>query len=92
MALTFEDLRGAMNSLRAEIPGLVAPQIAESITDLRPEVDVTVSAALTELRQQNETTTQRVSVAVDERFQRHLLDSPQSKSVSTAFCALSTTG
>ena len=70
MALTFDDFQGTKNSLRAEIPGLVAPQIAETITGLRSEVDVTVSAAVTELRQQNETTTQRVSVAVDERFQR----------------------
>ena len=69
MAINFNYLQGAMNSLHQEIPGLVAPSIAASITGLRSEIDVTVTAALAEVRQQNETTTQRVSVAVDERFQ-----------------------
>ena len=59
-----------MNSLRQEIPGLVAPNIAASIIGLRSEIDVTVTAVLAEDRQQNETTTQRVSVAVDEQFQK----------------------
>ena len=66
---TLDDLQGAVNALRAEISGIVAPQIAASITSLRSEVDVTVTSALDELRQHSETTTQRVSVAVDERFQ-----------------------
>ena len=51
MAITFDDLQAAMNSIRQEIPVIVAPQIAESITGLRSEIDVTVSAALTEVRQ-----------------------------------------
>ena len=70
MAITFDDLQAAMESLRQEIPGLVASQLAASITGLRSEIDVTVSAALADVRQQNETTTQRVSVVVDEQFQK----------------------
>ena len=66
---TLGDFEGAMSALRAEIAGIVAPQIASSITSLRSEVGATVSAALAELRQHSETTTQQVSVAVDERFQ-----------------------
>ena len=53
-----------------EIPGLVAPSIAASITGLRSEIDVMVTAALAEVCQQNETTTQQVSGAVDEQFQK----------------------
>ena len=66
---TLGDFEGAMNALRAEISGIVAPQIAASITGLRTEVGVSVTAALSELRQHGETTAQQVSVAVDERFQ-----------------------
>ena len=92
MVITFGDLQRAMNSLRQEIPGLVAPSIAASITGLRSEIDVTVTAALTEVRQQNETTTQRVSVAVEQQFQKASAPSPQNQSDSTASCAPSTTG
>ena len=66
---TLDDLQGAVNALRAETAGIVAPQMAASITSLRSEVDVTVTAARDELRQHSETTTQRVSVAVNELFQ-----------------------
>ena len=66
---TFQDLEGAMSSLRVEISGIVAPQIAASVTGLRSEIDVRVSAALGEVRTHGETITQRVSVAVEERFQ-----------------------
>ena len=66
---TLGDLEGAMNSLRAEIAGIVAPQIAASITGLRTEVVVSVTAARAELRQHGETTAQQVIVAVDVRFQ-----------------------
>ena len=43
---TLDDLQGAMNALRAEISGLVSPQIAARITGLRSEVDVTVTGTL----------------------------------------------
>ena len=66
---TLGDLEGAMNSLRAEIAGIVAPQIAASITVLRTEVGVSVTGALAELRQHSETTAKQVSVVVDARFQ-----------------------
>ena len=66
---TLGKLEGAMNALRAEITGIVAPQIAASITGHRAEVGATVTAALAELRQHSDTTAQQVSVAVDERFQ-----------------------
>ena len=52
---TLQDLEGAMNALRAEISGIVAPQIAASITSFRSEIDVTVTAALGELRSHSET-------------------------------------
>ena len=55
---TIQDLEGAMNSLRAEISTIVAPQIAASITGLRNEVSGSVIAALAELRQHGANTVQ----------------------------------
>ena len=66
MAIIFDDLTSAMNSLLQEIPGLVAP----SISGLRSEIDITVTAALAEVRQQSATTAQQVSCAVDEQLQK----------------------
>ena len=74
---TIQDLEGAMNALRCEISSIVAPQIAASTTGLRSEIDHTVSAALAELRSHSESISQRVSAAVEEKFQ----------SASTAFTA-----
>ena len=92
MAITFDDLQGAMNSLRQEIPGHIAPHIAASITGLRSEIDVTVTAALAEVRQQNETITQQVSVAVHEQFQKVSAGFTQNRSDSTRSCTPSATG
>ena len=64
-AITFDDLASAMNALRQEIPGLIAP----SISGLRSEIDTAVGAALVEIRQQSATTAQHVTSAVDEQFQ-----------------------
>ena len=58
-----------MNALRSEISGIVAPQIAASITTLRSEIDTTVMAALSEVRSHSETMSQSVSGGVEERFQ-----------------------
>ena len=65
MAITFDDLASAMNSLRGEIPGLIAP----SISGLRSQIDSAVGAALVEIRQQSATTAQHVTSAVGEQFQ-----------------------
>ena len=65
MAITYDDLQGAMNLLRGEIPGLIAPSIA----GLRIEIDNTVGAALLEIRQQSTATAQQVTSAVTEQFQ-----------------------
>ena len=67
---TIHDAEGAMNSLRAEIATIVAPQIAASITGLRNEVSGSVTAALAELRQHSETTAQQVSDTVHTQFQQ----------------------
>ena len=66
---TLQDLEGAMKSFRGEISGIVALQIAASITSFRSEIDNSVTAALGELRSHSETISQRVSAAVEERFQ-----------------------
>ena len=66
---TLQDLVGAMNALRGEISGIVAPQIAASITSFRSEIDTTVTAALGELRSHSETVSQSVPLAVEEGFQ-----------------------
>ena len=67
---TIQDLEGAMNSLRAEISTIVAPQIAASITGLRNEVSGSVTAALAELRQHGANTAQQVSDTVQTQFQQ----------------------
>ena len=58
MAITYDDLQGAMNALRQEIPGLIAP----SILSLRAEVDGAMQrlndAALVEIRQHTTGATQ----------------------------------
>ena len=64
MAITFDDLQGAMNSLLQEIPGLIAPSIAGLCT----EIDNAVGAALLEIRQQSTATAQQVTSAVTEQF------------------------
>ena len=74
---SIQDLEGAMNALRGEIASIVAPQIAASTTSLRSEVDHTVTTALVELRSHSESIAQKVSTAVEEKFQ----------SASTAFTA-----
>ena len=66
---TIQDLEGAMNALQGEISGIVAPQIAANITSLHSEIAQSVSAALTELRSHSESISQRVSTAVEEKFQ-----------------------
>ena len=66
---SLQDLEGAVNALRGEISGIVAPQIAASITSFRAEIGTTVTAAPSELRSHSETISQRVSVAVEERLQ-----------------------
>ena len=58
-----------MNALRSEISAIVAPQIAASTTSLRSEVDQTVTAALAELRSHSESIAQKVSTAVEKKFQ-----------------------
>ena len=55
MAITFDDLASAMNSLCQEIPEPIAP----SISGLRSEIDTAVGAALVEIRQQSATTAQQ---------------------------------
>ena len=62
---THQDLEGAMNTFRAEIAAITAPQIAASITVLRNEIGVSVTAALVELRQHIEA----VDARFDARFQ-----------------------
>ena len=64
-----------MNAFRSEISSIVAPQIAASTAGLRLEIDRTVSAALAEMRSHSESISQRVSAAVEDKFQ----------SASTAF-------
>ena len=59
-----------MNALRAEIGGIVAPQIAASITVLRNEVSGSVTAALAELRQHGANTVQQVADTVQTQFQQ----------------------
>ena len=66
MVITFDDLTSAMNPLHQKIPVLVAPRIS----GLRSEINITVSAALAEVRQQSATTAQPVFSAVDEQFQQ----------------------
>ena len=67
---TIHDIEGAMNSLRAEISSIVAPQIAASVTALRNEVGGSVTAALAELRQHSANTAQQVSDTVQTQFQQ----------------------
>ena len=66
---SIQDLEGAVNALRGEITSIVAPQIAASTTSLRSEIDRTVMAALAELRSHSEGIAQKVSTAVEEKFQ-----------------------
>ena len=69
MAITFDDLTAAINSLRQEIPGVLAPSIA----GLRTEIDVAMhrlnDAALIEIRQYTASTAQHITTAVDARLQ-----------------------
>ena len=69
MAITYDDLQGAMNALRQEIPGLIAP----SILSLRTEVDGAMhrlnDAALVEIRQHTTGAKQEMTEAVDAKFQ-----------------------
>ena len=66
---TLQDLEGAMNALRGEILSITAPHIAASVTTLRTEVAQSVTTALAELRSHSESISQRVSAAVEEKFQ-----------------------
>ena len=67
---TIQDIEAAMNSLRAEVPSIIAPLIAASVTALRNEVGGSVAAALAELRQHSATTAQQVAGAVQTQFQQ----------------------
>ena len=67
---TIQDIEAAMNSLRAEVPSIIAPLIAASVTALRNEVGGSVAAALAELRQHSASTTQQVADAVQTQFQQ----------------------
>ena len=65
MAITYDDLQGAMSSLRGEIPAMIAPSIA----GLSIEIDNAVGGALLEFRRQSTATAQQVTSAVTEQFQ-----------------------
>ena len=67
---TIQDIEAAMNSLRAEVSSIVAPQIAASITALRAEVSGSVAAALAEVRQHGVDASQHVAETVKETFQQ----------------------
>ena len=57
-----------MNALRSEVPTIMAPHIAASITALRNEVEGSVTSALAELRQHSAGTAQQISDGVQTQF------------------------
>ena len=65
MAITFDDLTAAINALRQEIPGMIAP----GISSLRTEIDGAMhrlnDAALVKIRQHSTFTAQQVTSEVD---------------------------
>ena len=69
MAITFDDFTAALNSLRQEIPGMIAPGIVSLRTDIDAAMRCLNDAALVEIRQHSSSTAQQVTSEVDARFQ-----------------------
>ena len=69
MAITFDDLTAAINSLRQETPGMIAPGIASLRTEIDGAMRRRHDAALVEIRQHSSSTALQVTSEVDAKFQ-----------------------
>ena len=69
MAITFDDLQSALNSLCLEIPGLIAPAISSLRTEIGKSQEVQNDAMRVEIRQQAASSAAQVTSEVDAKFQ-----------------------
>ena len=69
MAMTFDDLTSALNALRQEIPGLIAPAISSLRTEIGKSQLVQNDAVLVEIRQQAASSAAQVTSEVDVKVQ-----------------------
>ena len=69
MAMYFDDLKIETNALRQEIPGMVAPGIANLRTEIDGAMHHLNDAAIVEIRQHVSSTAQQVTSEVDVKFQ-----------------------